>query len=184
MLDLLPAGLTFVSAVASQGTYTSGTGIWLVGVMNNAASATLTINANVTTVGAKINTAQVSYADNFDPDSIPGNSNAAEDDQASVTVTPSPDLQIAKTAISTFAVGVNGSYSIAVNNTLGSAPTVGTYTVTDNSPRASPSSPPRAPDGPARQTFRRGRQRRRRHAHGLHQCHRDRRRRTTPTRSP
>ncbi|MGZ5569752.1 MAG: DUF7933 domain-containing protein, partial [Usitatibacter sp.] len=134
VLDLLPVGLTFVSAVPSQGSYTSGTGVWLVGALNNGASATLTINASVTTVGAKTNTAQVSYADNFDPDSTPNNNVAGEDDQKSVTITPSPDLQVTKTATSTFAVGVNGTYSIAVNNTLGSAPTVGTYTVTDNLP--------------------------------------------------
>src|SRR5205807_3971260 len=29
--DLLPAGLTFVSAVTSQGTYTSATGVWDIG---------------------------------------------------------------------------------------------------------------------------------------------------------
>ena len=30
--DLLPAGVTFVSATPSQGTYNSGTGVWNVGM--------------------------------------------------------------------------------------------------------------------------------------------------------
>ncbi|MHB8844933.1 MAG: DUF11 domain-containing protein [Nitrospirota bacterium] len=43
--DLLPAGLTFTSALASQGTYTTATGVWTIGAL--ATSATLTINATV-----------------------------------------------------------------------------------------------------------------------------------------
>src|SRR6185436_12613353 len=57
--DSLPAGLTFVSATPSQGTYTSGTGVWAVGTLNNGANATLTIVATVTSAGAKTNTASV-----------------------------------------------------------------------------------------------------------------------------
>ncbi len=132
--DLLPAGLTFVSATPSQGTYTSGTGIWNVGVLP-VGSVTLTINATVTgAVSPVTNTAQVSAADNADPDSTPNNSVASEDDQASVTVTPSPDLQIVKFAPTTFAIGVNGTYTLTVNNTLGSAASSGTITVTDAMP--------------------------------------------------
>jgi uncharacterized repeat protein (TIGR01451 family) len=96
--DLLPAGLTFVSSNASQGAYVSGTGVWTVGTINSAANATLTITATVTTIGAKINTAEVSAADQGDIDSTPDNENAAEDDQASVTVTPAvSDLSVTKT---------------------------------------------------------------------------------------
>ena len=32
--DVLPAGLTFVSATASQGTYDSATGVWTVGTVD------------------------------------------------------------------------------------------------------------------------------------------------------
>ena len=42
----------------------------------------------MTTVGAKTNTAEVTAADQPDVDSTPNNHNPAEDDQASVTVTP------------------------------------------------------------------------------------------------
>ena len=132
--DLLPAGLTFVSSTVTHGTYASATGLWDVGPLLNGATATLTIVANVTTVGAKTNTAQVTFSDQFDPDSVPGNSSATEDDQASVTVTPSSDLQLVKTATTGFAVGSVGTYSISVNNTLGSVSTAGNYTVSDTLP--------------------------------------------------
>ena len=132
--DLLPAGLTFVSSTVTTGTYASGTGLWDVNALGAGVTATLTINANVTSVGAKTNTAQVTFADLYDPDSTPGNSAGAEDDQASVTVTPSPDLQLAKTATTGFAVGSVGTYSISVNNLLGSNTTSGIYTVADTLP--------------------------------------------------
>ena len=43
--DTLPADLTYVSHVASQGTYSSG--VWTVGTLTNGANATLTIDATV-----------------------------------------------------------------------------------------------------------------------------------------
>jgi len=86
--DVLPAGLTFVSSVPSQGSYNSGAGVWTVGTLNSGANATLTITATVTTTGAKTNTAQVSASDQSDPDSTPNNNIPNEDDQASATVTP------------------------------------------------------------------------------------------------
>ncbi|MBN8545883.1 MAG: choice-of-anchor A family protein [Ignavibacteria bacterium] len=45
--DILPAGLLYVSATASQGAYTSGTGNWTVGTLTNGSSATLTIDVTV-----------------------------------------------------------------------------------------------------------------------------------------
>ena len=135
VLDQLPAGLTLILATPSQGSYTQATGIWQVGTLNSGANATLTLNANVTGTMPMTHTAQVSYADLADPDSIPNNSATGEDDQGSVTLIPSGDLQIVKTATLTFVVGVNGSYTLTVNNILGSL-TTGTnlYTVTDNMP--------------------------------------------------
>ena len=138
VLDFLPAGLTFVSATASQGSYSTTAvgvipaGTWRVGTLNTGATATLVLNVSVTGATPIVNTAQVSYVDQFDPDSVPNNSVATEDDQASVTITPSPDLRAVKTATSSFAVGTNATYSITVNNTLGSLTTgASTYTVTD-----------------------------------------------------
>jgi uncharacterized repeat protein (TIGR01451 family) len=45
--DSIPAGLTYGSATASQGTYTSGTGIWDVGTVAQGATLTLTITVTV-----------------------------------------------------------------------------------------------------------------------------------------
>ncbi|WP_048190947.1 DUF11 domain-containing protein [Methanobacterium sp. SMA-27] len=70
--DIIPAGLTFNSYTASQGTYNSGTGIWNVGTLLNGASAILqlfvtptnsvagtTVNNTATTVGQNASAAVV-----------------------------------------------------------------------------------------------------------------------------
>jgi large repetitive protein len=82
--DLLAAGLTFVSAMASQGTYNSTTGDWTVGDVANGASLTLDIVATLATAGAKTNTAEVTVSGTFDPDSTPNDNTG--DDRATVTV--------------------------------------------------------------------------------------------------
>jgi uncharacterized repeat protein (TIGR01451 family) len=87
--DRLPAGLTFLSATPSRGTYVANTGVWSVGSLAGGANASLGIVAKAATAGVQPNTAQVSAADQADPNSIPGNNNPAEDDQATVTVTVS-----------------------------------------------------------------------------------------------
>ena len=116
--DLLPAGLTFVSATPNQGTYTSGTGLWNVGTVNNGGSATLNITATVATSSVKTNTAEVFDADQNDPDSTPNNNQAAEDDQDSLTVTPQiADLSLVKTADDeTPTVGQNVVFTLTVTN--------------------------------------------------------------------
>ncbi|MCA9201868.1 MAG: DUF11 domain-containing protein, partial [Planctomycetales bacterium] len=116
--DALPAGLTFVSATPSQGTYNSGTGVWTVGTINSAANATLTITATVASTGTKTNTAQVQAVDQFDPDSTPGNSAAAEDDQASAAVAPpTVDLSLTKTVDDASpAIGQNVTFTTTLTN--------------------------------------------------------------------
>jgi uncharacterized repeat protein (TIGR01451 family) len=69
--DALPAGVTFVSASPSVGTYDSTTGIWTIGNFANGASATLSIVATVTSADPVLNTATVTHSDQFDP--APGN---------------------------------------------------------------------------------------------------------------
>jgi uncharacterized repeat protein (TIGR01451 family) len=94
----LPAGLTFVSSTPSQGSYVSGTGVWTVGTINNGANATLQVVATTATSAVKVNTAEATATDQFDPDSTPNNQVGTEDDQASVTVTPNlADLSLTKT---------------------------------------------------------------------------------------
>jgi uncharacterized repeat protein (TIGR01451 family) len=96
--DTLPAGMTFVTASASQGSYASGTGVWTVGALASGSNAALQIVATVTSTGTKTNTTQVTAADQFDPDSTPNNDVAMEDDQDSASLTPaSADLSLIKT---------------------------------------------------------------------------------------
>jgi uncharacterized repeat protein (TIGR01451 family) len=88
--DLLPAGLTFVSATVSQGTYTSGTGLWDVGALANGAQATLAIQAAVVSPAARTNTATISDADQFDPNDANNTASATETPQrADLAITKS-----------------------------------------------------------------------------------------------
>jgi large repetitive protein len=116
--DALPAGLTFVSATPSQGSYDATTGIWSVGAIPSGQSRTLAIVATVTSLTGLSNTAQVSASDLPDPDSTPGNGNAAEDDQASVPLrVPSADLSLTKTVSATNpALGSTVVFTITVAN--------------------------------------------------------------------
>ncbi len=72
--DLLPFGLNFASATASHGTYDPNTGIWTIGTINGASSATLDITV-VADQGAHgqwvYNVATITHADN--PDSSTSN---------------------------------------------------------------------------------------------------------------
>jgi uncharacterized repeat protein (TIGR01451 family) len=134
LTDQLPAGLTFVSANASQGAYVSGTGIWTIGNINAGANATLTIVATVTTVGAKTNAAEITAADQADIDSTPGNA-AAEDDRDTAVVTPPQiDLSLTKTvnggATATANKNQNVTYVITVSNAAGQSNATGVQ-VTD-----------------------------------------------------
>jgi large repetitive protein len=72
LLDQVPAGLQFVSAQPSQGTYTVGTGIWDVGTVDTAFARTLTIQAIVLapssgTPQPQTNTASVQTSNQYDP---------------------------------------------------------------------------------------------------------------------
>src|SRR5262249_36600513 len=87
--DLLQAGLTFVSATPSQGTYNNTSGVWTVGTVTTTTPQTLAIQATVASPAARTNTATVSHADQFDP--VSGNNSA------SVTETPQQaDLAVSK----------------------------------------------------------------------------------------
>jgi uncharacterized repeat protein (TIGR01451 family) len=118
--DQLPAGLSFVSAAATLGSYDDATGEWSVGTLAPGASAILTITATVTAAGAFTNIAQVSAADQFDPDSTPANNVPTEDDQDTVTITarvPTADLQVTKIARPRQAVvGQLVTFTIVVSN--------------------------------------------------------------------
>ncbi|HEV2028613.1 MAG TPA: sortase [Candidatus Dormibacteraeota bacterium] len=108
--DLLPAGLTFVSAVPSVGTYNSATGVWNIGGLTNGFNAALTIVATVTTTSTATNTA--TKTGEVQPDPVSGN------DSASAAVTGvSADINVTKTVNSTTpTVGQNVTYTLVANN--------------------------------------------------------------------
>lgn len=68
--DLLPAGVTYVSHVASIGTYDPITGIWLIGDMIAGQTVTLSITTTVTGTGVITNTAFVHPGNNQDDATI------------------------------------------------------------------------------------------------------------------
>ncbi|MEP6484239.1 MAG: hypothetical protein ABJB01_07300 [Rudaea sp.] len=88
--DLLPAGLTYVSSTASQGTYTSATGIWNIGGILNGDTQTLTITATVTQAGTILNTATKTAENENDPVSTNNQSGATLNGQQA-------DVQVVKT---------------------------------------------------------------------------------------
>ncbi len=121
--DTLPAGLTFVSALPSQGVYDPATGIWSVGTLaplagsaavkaTVASTATLALRATVTGSGRITDTATITHSDQPDPNS--GNNTA------SVTITPgalSVDLAVTKTVDNPAApVGTNVTFTVTVKN--------------------------------------------------------------------
>ena len=69
--DMVPAGLTYLSSVADQGTYNSTTGIWNVGSVANGATATLTLKVTVnsgTATQKLVSTAKITHSDQPDGD--------------------------------------------------------------------------------------------------------------------
>ncbi|WP_299902600.1 gliding motility-associated C-terminal domain-containing protein, partial [uncultured Aquimarina sp.] len=91
--DQLPAGVTYVNDISSQGSYAPGSGDWTVGVLNSGDTATLDIQVEVDsgTSGDTITNFITVVSDQNDPD-ISNN-----DLEESITVTNIADLVISKT---------------------------------------------------------------------------------------
>ncbi|PHP64624.1 hypothetical protein CSC94_23365 [Zhengella mangrovi] len=123
LTDPLPAGLTFVSATPSAGTYDSATGVWTIGDVVNGTPVTLDLTATVDTGQAGqtiINTATAAAGGQPDP------TTSGDDLVEAVTVfNPQPALVVAKTW--SFVTDSNGDgkagagdvirYAYAVTNT-------------------------------------------------------------------
>lgn len=119
--DLLPAGVVYLSHVAGQGTYDSGTGIWSVGTLAPLAQAYLEISVVVETnaVGTVVtNAATLAATDQMDV--APGN------DAAVATIQPVEALlDLTKSAVPAGPVqpGDVITYTLAINNRSGETQT-------------------------------------------------------------
>ena len=80
VVDLLPAGMKFVSFSADVGTYDPITGLWTVGNLTVGESVMMNLSVIVTKAGVLINEASA-FSDNYNPDKTGGNI-----DSANVTV--------------------------------------------------------------------------------------------------
>ena len=112
--DLLPAGLSFVSASTGSGTYDPATGIWAVGSLDSSglgALGLLRIVAATTTEGLITNVASLSATDQ--PDSNPSNDQGS----ATVEVRRVADLAMAKAvATATPVAGGPLAYALTATN--------------------------------------------------------------------
>jgi uncharacterized repeat protein (TIGR01451 family) len=109
--DLLPAGLLFVSASPTQGTYTDATGEWVVTSLAAGQSAQLTIQAQVTRPGNITNLA-VKTGGN-EPDPNPGNDSGA----ATINATKAADVALQKTVDNaTPSVGDSVTFTVTATN--------------------------------------------------------------------
>ena len=108
--DLLPAGVMFVSATPSQGTYNSLTGLWTVGSVTTSAPQTLILQGTVVDAGQIINTATITHADQFDPDTSNNTASAPETAEEA-------DLALAKSVNdATPNVGDTVTYTVTLSN--------------------------------------------------------------------
>ncbi|MDA1087409.1 MAG: S8 family serine peptidase [Verrucomicrobia bacterium] len=88
LVDDMLSGLSNIVTYASTGSYTIASGAWSNVSVLAGAVASLTVSGQVASLTLITNTAQIMASDQKDPDSTPANGSGAEDDQASVTVTP------------------------------------------------------------------------------------------------
>ena len=86
VLDVLPAGVSFVSATGT-GAYNSNTGIWTVGTLAPNSNATMNITVTVVAANGAVvtNGAEIATSSAADNDSIPNNGSTDEDDDAFVS---------------------------------------------------------------------------------------------------
>jgi len=126
--DALPAGLSFVSATTTQGTCNAASPVSCsLGAMASGASATVTIVARATAVGAPVNTATVSGSE---PDVVLGNNTSS----FPFSVSDVPDLTVSKTHAGNFPRGGSGTFTIVVQNVGGAATDGSVVTVSDTLP--------------------------------------------------
>ena len=109
--DVLPAGVAFVSANASEGSYDAGTGIWTVGALPVTGTEILRLTARVTAPGTVVNTATRQSSTPVDPN--------AANDTGTATLTSSiiADVSLTKTpSVPAAAAGTSFMWTVAVVN--------------------------------------------------------------------
>jgi uncharacterized repeat protein (TIGR01451 family) len=132
--DAIPAGVTFVSAVADQGIFSAG--VWNVGNIASGDTLTLTITGTVNKEGSITNNAEVIVSAVFDPDSIPNDGQG--DDYDFVTVVadeakkPTVDL-VVNTIDDAIKEDTQASVTISAN-TIGGTDDILTQVVVSNLP--------------------------------------------------
>ena len=99
--DQLPSGVTYVSSTG--GAYNAATGAWTVGSLPVGSSATLEITVRIGRTGGITNVAEVVASDQRDPNSIPNDNVATENDQSEAVLsatqgTPPPTAADDKTS--------------------------------------------------------------------------------------
>ncbi|MFC5373246.1 Calx-beta domain-containing protein [Brevundimonas faecalis] len=121
LTDQLPAGMTFVAANASLGSYNSGSGVWTLGDLAAGTTATLTLTGTVNTgqAGAVLtNTTTAATGANVDDSRTAG-----DDLTESVVVNTTSGLAVTKSGVlnrgpdNTAGVGDVITYSFTVRNT-------------------------------------------------------------------
>lgn len=127
--DVLPAGLTFVSATGPGWSCSNaGSTVSCTTPAGYAAGASSNITITVSVLAAA-----VPSVTNTGTVQTPGDGNPGNDQSTINTPVTAVDVAIAKSHSAAFQAGQNGSYTITVNN-VGTAATTGALTVTDNLP--------------------------------------------------
>jgi uncharacterized repeat protein (TIGR01451 family) len=130
IVDTLPANLTYHSSSGSGWSCSAAGQVVTCGYasdLTEGESTTLTLTVNAVTAGNTVNHV-VASGDITDPDTT----NNEDTDPTTVTILPEADLSIDKESTGMFAVGSNGSYTLAVTNDGPANP--GAITVTDTLP--------------------------------------------------
>jgi len=92
--DVLPTGLIFEGATASQGRYGPGSGLWQIDSLLPNETGILHLTGSVVGTGAVVNRAEVVAVTQADPDSVPNNRVDIEDDYASISLTVHGELAL------------------------------------------------------------------------------------------
>jgi len=108
--DLLPAGFSYVSNAASQGSYVPASGLWSVGALAVGQRVTLSLRAQVTGFGGLINAASVIALDQADADTSNNTASAA------VLAAPAADLAVTLSGSTVASVGAPVSYTLVASN--------------------------------------------------------------------